>query len=414
MSLQTICLGVSEEIDEIYRRLSKALKDRTEHLRSEIDKYLTTELRYLTHLRENLELEIKNIQSNCDVADKYMVEAVEWDDSELMDTKEIFLKTVEFIRNFEYENNDYNRKIRYTMSVDPNTLVVNLSTFGDLHTVAHPGITNQPGNQNSLQAPSGGPGLLRSKSDHRLASQFRQQEERDDEPCLGGRKFGERPQKSSTSGGGSSGGGSGGAGDRYGESRYGRGNEYEYDYDNEQSSRQPKSRFRSRFVRHQDNDSDNESSRNVKFSEKDKEKERERVLDTEDVTRGQLSGIIRLTDSPRVMKRLQEQESGKKEKKEVAPVAPVQVQRAQVQTKKSAPAAARQLSEDDEIARIKRQNKGAAATSSSAAATGTDSERPTGDRVAALKQQRSSTAGSEERDSSRRSTPHVEVSFDDD
>lgn len=57
--------------------------------------------------------------------------------------------------------------------------------------------------------------------------------------------------------------------------------------------------FRSRFVRshQQDDASDNEQSR-VRFYEKEKEKERERVLDTEDVSRGSLSGIIRLADSP--------------------------------------------------------------------------------------------------------------------
>lgn len=33
LSLQTNCSSVTEEVDEIYRRLAKALKDRTEFLR---------------------------------------------------------------------------------------------------------------------------------------------------------------------------------------------------------------------------------------------------------------------------------------------------------------------------------------------------------------------------------------------
>lgn len=404
LSLQTICFSVSEEIDEIYRRLSKALKDRTEHLRSEIDRYSSTELRYLTHLRENLDLEIKNISSNCDLADKYMIEAVEWDDSELMDTKEIFLKTVEFIRNFEYENTDYNRKVRFNMSVDPNQLVTNLATFGDLHTTSHPAISTT-GSNNTLAPPSSnGPGLMRSKSDHRLAAQFRQQEESrgygaaDDEPLLGGRKFGDRPQRTTGT-------------DRYSD-RYGRGGaattEHDYDYENDQSSRTAKPRFRSRFVRsHQgDTDSDNEQGRNVRFNDKDA-KERERVIDTEDVTRGQLSGIIRMTDSPRVMKRLQETDKVKKEKKEQPP--PVQVQKAQP---KRAPAATRQVSEDDEITRQKRQNKVAA----SSAAVVAEPDRPTSERVAALKRNTNPIV-SEDSDSSpgspvRRTPPQVEVSFE--
>ena len=407
LSLQTNCVSVTEEIDEVYRRMTKALKDRSEHLRTEIDRYLSTELRNLNALKDNLDLEVGNIQSNCDVADKYMNDNVEWDDCELMDTKEIFLKTVEFIRNFEYENADYNRRVRFFMEKNPNELVTIAATFGELHVQPHPASANQ-NSSNTLQPPSSvGPGLMRSKSDHRLATQFRQQQEErgirdEDEPVLGGRKFGERHPARTT--------------DRYsgGESRYGRANEYDYggsEYDND-SSRSGKSRFRSRFVRsHQtDDNSDNEQGRSVRFNEKEKEKERERVIDTEDVARGNLSGIIRLTDSPRVMKRLQEQEKGKKEKKEVAPAAPKAVV-----TKKATPAvAARQMSED-EIDRIKRQNKGAAASTASSAV---DTDRPPADRVAALKSRPS--VASEESDHStptspvRRTPPHVEVSFDED
>lgn len=360
-------------------------------------------MKYLTHLKDNLELEIKNISSNCDFADKHMTEAYEWDDAELMDAKEIFLKSVEFLRSFEYENTEYNRKIRFNMHTDPNTLVSNLATLGDLHMTSHPGIQNHQSSPSLLQPPASGPGLMRSKSDHRLASQFRQQEERggynDDEPVLGGRKFGERPARTTAT-------------DKYGDSssRYGRsGNDYDYDYENEPSSRAGKSRFRSRFVRHHqgDNDSDSEQNKNVRFNEKDKEKERERVLDTEDVTRGQLSGIIRLTDSPRVMKRLQDQDKPKKEKKEQPKPQPPTVTQKKTQ---APPAATRQMSED-EIDRIKRQNKGQ--TSSSV----TETERPPSERVGALRQ-RPQTAASDERDSSsspaRRTPPLVEVSFDED
>ncbi|XP_037049181.1 RING finger protein nhl-1 isoform X3 [Bradysia coprophila] len=401
LSLQTNCLSVSEEVDEVYRRMSKALKDRAEHLRSEIERYLSTELRNLTALKDNLDLEVANIQSNCDVADKYINDNVEWDDCELMDTKEIFLRTVEFIRNFEYENTDYNRRVRFFMEKNPNELVTIAATFGELHVQPHSVAPNTNSNS-SLQPPSG-PGLMRSKSDHRLATQFRQQEERglrdDDEPVLGGRKFGERQARATDRY-------SGGDAGRYGRNDYDYGNDYEPDT----TSRSTKSRFRSRFVRSHQNDdnSDNEQGRNVRFNEKDKEKERDRVIDTEDVARGHLSGIIRLTDSPRVMKRLQEQEKGKKEKKiEATPAAkPAVVKRVTA----AAPAAARQMSED-EIDRIKRQNKGSSASTAAA-----EPDRPTTERVAALKSR--TTAGSEDSDSSpsspvRRTPPQVEADSED-
>lgn len=190
-NIQTNCLSVGEEVEEIYRRLNKALKDRTDYLRGEIDRYLGTELRSLNTLKDNLELEISNILSNCDLADKLMNENLDiWDDCELMDAKEIFLKTVEFIRNFEYENSDYTRKVRLILAHDPNQLVLHVSNFGDLN-IANP--HSHLGQSSGLLQPSGGPGLMRSKSDHRLAAQFRQQEDRgfgergygEDEPILG-------------------------------------------------------------------------------------------------------------------------------------------------------------------------------------------------------------------------------------
>lgn len=81
-SLKANCSSVTEEVEEIHRRLLKALKDRTEHLKNDIDKYATVEMRALDTLRDNLELEIANIQSNCELADKHMTEngTADWDD----------------------------------------------------------------------------------------------------------------------------------------------------------------------------------------------------------------------------------------------------------------------------------------------------------------------------------------------
>ncbi|XP_067629991.1 RING finger protein nhl-1 isoform X2 [Eurosta solidaginis] len=417
-SLQTNCVGVSEEIDEIYRRITKAIKDRTDQLKGEVDRYLTLEMRNLTTLKENLDHEIQNIVSNCDVVDKYMNDTVEWDDCELMDTKEIFLKTVEFLRHFEYENADYTRRVRFLVSLDPNQLVMNLATFGDLNITPH----SQPAGSMSsshLAAPSSGlqPGLMRSKSDHRLATQFRQQEDRvgyNDEPVLGGRKFGERPVRVNT--------------DRYadaGNNRYGgRGGadfDYENDYENDQpTSRSGKSsRFRSRFVRsHQNEDSDSEQQQTQRQHEMEKKKDR--VLNGEDASRGQLSGIIRLSDCARVIQRLADIGKEKKEKKvdteaQAAMQAAIQKQKASMQRpKQQALAAQRQVSEDDEISRIKRQNKNApagVAAQTAAANTGsttmhsTESERPAAERVAALKRTGPPSGVSEESESSNHASP---------
>lgn len=340
INLQTNCGAVAGEVDEIHKRLAKALKDRTDFLRNEVDRYLATELRNLTNLKDNLELELSNIQSNCDLADKYMNDDVEWEDTELVDTKEIFLKTVEFLRNFDYEAGDYNRRVRFIMTHDPNQLVMHVASYGELN------ITQPNAYSSSMQQNQG---LTRSKSDHRLATQFRQQEEakgwqENDEPILGGRKFGERrpppPEKHTRD---------------YGATD---------DYSGYESEHRPaRSRFRSRFVKsHLDNDSDSEQTTRATKAEQ-KEKEKEKVVDTEDATRGPLSGIFRLSDCPRVMQRILDVDSGKKkEKKEPPPPPPKPVQPAP-QPRQRPPPAQRQQSEDDEISRLKRQNKGAAASS---------------------------------------------------
>ncbi|XP_043597282.1 serine-rich adhesin for platelets isoform X1 [Bombus pyrosoma] len=328
LGLQTNCASVAEEVDEIYRRLSKALKDRTEHLRNEVDRYLGTELRGLIQLKENLELEIANIQSNCDLAEAHINENVPWDDSELLDTKELFLRTVEFIRNFEYEAGDYSRRVRFVMAHDPNQLVLHVAGYGELNIKPEAGSGGLLGSSSSLAPPGGSPGLMRSKSDHRLASQYRQQEE-----------------------------------ERLARNRYVP--EYEYDAPEYEVPRN-KSRYRSRFMRHRDgDDSDGDSRSTVRFTSTPQEPSglRERVLDTEDAARGPLSGIFRLTDSPRIMKKLQEYERAGKRKKEEPvshPAQQPQPPKPQVQVRKVPTAMARQTSEDDEISRIKKQNKTAA------------------------------------------------------
>lgn len=343
------CQSVAEEIDEIYRRLTKAVKDRTDYLRTEMDKYVTSEMKNLSTLKDNLELEIANITSNSDLADKYMNESVEWEDCELMDTKEIFLKTVEFIRNFETETSDYSRRIRFSMACDQNQLVNNLSTYGDMHFI-HPPITNQ--SSANLQPTMSG--IMRSKSDHRLTTQFRQQESgfnADDEPLLGGRKFGERPKPLQ---------------EKSSDSRYGCDEDQFHDSSSRSSNN--KNRFRSRFHRGHHEDEDENESRTVKG-----EKEKDKLTSTEDVSKGPLSGIFRILDSPRAMKRVQDIDKGPREKKEVKPVTPVapiqQKTPVTVTPARRPPSAARQQSED-EIDRIKRDNKtaGTSATTESAAA----------------------------------------------
>ena len=70
--LQTNCLSIIEEVDGLYRRLSKSLKDRTDHIKGEIEAFMSKELKALTGLRANLEHEISNFDSNSEFAEKHV------------------------------------------------------------------------------------------------------------------------------------------------------------------------------------------------------------------------------------------------------------------------------------------------------------------------------------------------------
>ncbi|KAB7498365.1 RING finger protein nhl-1 [Armadillidium nasatum] len=117
---QTNSDSVKEEIDNIDKRLQKAIRDRCESLRNEVISYYNTELRNLTLLKEGLEQEISNVDANSELVDKHMDDQTPWDDNELMDTKDIFLKTMEFIRSFDYDAGDYNRRARFLVPDDLN------------------------------------------------------------------------------------------------------------------------------------------------------------------------------------------------------------------------------------------------------------------------------------------------------
>merc|ERR1719348_1639169 len=144
---------------------------------------------------------------------------------------------------------------------------------------------NKTKDSDEFESRSSTGGLSRSKSDHRLVSEFRRQEETSSPPVR--RRFGENrysreANKSRTN--------------------FGRfGGEEEEDDPTGRSSR-----FRSRFLRgDEEEDGDRRKSLHLEEEEtKAAKRERNKVIETEDASRGPLSGCIRLADSSRVIQRL--------------------------------------------------------------------------------------------------------------
>merc|ERR1712121_268838 len=276
--LKTNADTVVTEIDEIHRRLTLALKERTDYLKSSVDKYVIQEMKSLKELKDNLDLEITNITSNSDLMEKNLDDGTKWDDVELMDCKDIFIKMMDWIRNYDTSNEEYTRKIRFTCHDDVNDLTKRILEIGDLKMQE-----NKPKDSDEFESRSSG--LSRSKSDHRLVSEFRRQEENASPPvrrrAFGENRYSREANKSRTNLG------------RYGGD------------DEEDESTGRSGRFRSRFLRgDEEEESDRRNSRNVDEDITLSKKERSKVIETEDASRGPLSGCIRLADSSRVIQRL--------------------------------------------------------------------------------------------------------------
>merc|ERR1719158_1196910 len=270
---------VVKEIEEINRRLTLALKERTDYLKSSVEKYVDNEMKSLKDLKDNLDLEVTNIQSNADLMEKNLDDGTKWDDVELMDCKDIFIKMMDWIRNYDTSNEEYTRKIRFTCHDGVNDLAKRILEIGDLKMQ-----DNKPKDSDEFESRSSG--LSRSKSEHRLVSEFRRQEENASPPvrsrAFGENKYSREANKSRTNLG------------RYGGE------------DEEEESGSRSSRFRSRFLRGDEEDeSDRRNSRHMDSEEAVmSKKERNKVIETEDASRGPLSGCIRLADSSRVIQRL--------------------------------------------------------------------------------------------------------------
>merc|ERR1719431_267722 len=259
-----------------------------------------------------------------------------------MDCKDIFIKMMDWIRNYDTSNEEYTRKIRFTCQWSLNDLAKRILEIGDLKMQ-----DNKPKDSDEFESRSSG--LSRSKSDHRLVSEFRRQEENSSPPvrrrAFGENRYSREANKSRTNLG-----------------RYG-GEEEEEDTTSRSS------RFRSRFLRG-DEDEEGDRRKSLHMEDEDKaaaKKIRDKVIETEDASRGPLSGCIRLADSSRVIQRLKERELEllRPKKKDTPPPAPKPA------PKPSSTPALRPMTDDD-IDRIKKENKAKDAAAAAAGTTTTE------------------------------------------
>ncbi|KAG8198693.1 hypothetical protein JTE90_015516 [Oedothorax gibbosus] len=376
---------VKDEIEEVVRRYTRDLLDTEAKLKHHLDVYLNSELRSMKRLEHDLHIEMNNVNSNCDLVDKYVNNGVDWTDVELTDYKEIFMKTLEFIRAFDSDPTDCIKKVKFTPRSDPDVIHKTIIDFAEvklndeiIHTpgsllnnvdssssnLQNGGMYNSSTNLNGPTVTLTPPSLSRSQSDHKLCSQRQSQKRKDPKSSQNddipeaslSRRFRDRFIR-----------------DRDSSEREIRDNSPSSSWRNRDHSptsswrrdleeaRSQKSRFASREAideidAYEATDS-SPTTRNLPPST-------DFVSETEDATKGPLSGVIRIIDSPHVMERLHHSEVRQKKQKEederkarMPPPAPPPVSRPM----------ARQLSED-EIEKQKKENKAAAAASSATSA----------------------------------------------
>ncbi|CAB4057711.1 TRIM71 [Lepeophtheirus salmonis] len=353
-SLENNANIVMRDIDEIQRRLTTALKERTDYLKATVENYLVSEMRDLKTLKSHLELELINITSNSDLMEKHLNdESTKWDDNELMDCKDIFIKMMDFIRNYDAGSDEYNRRIRFSSHDSVNDIAKKIIDIGDLKlhesSIGRP--SNGYGRSDNDEYDPPIRGLSRSKSDHRLVAEFRRREEDNRSPPLR-RRFGEA---------------------RYSrEDNKSRTNFSRYDEDEDTTlNSSGSSRFRSRFLRTDDEDDFSGSVTNRKSSYLDEDEGtsnksktfRCKVVETEDASRGPLSGCIRLADSTRIIHRLKEMELElkktelKKHELKEHNSSPSQSVVSKLKSRRSPLVPKCSNIDEDEIDRIKKENK---------------------------------------------------------
>lgn len=374
-------LQVKDEIEEVVRRYTRDLLDTEAKLKHHLDVYLKSELKSMRRLEHDLQIELNNVNSNCDLVDKYVNNGVDWTDAELTDYKEIFQKTLDFLRAFDSDPTDCVRKVRFHPRSDPDVIHKTLIDFAEVK--LNDEVVHQPCNgeiQNGLNGscnnvsgptvtltPPQTTALSRSQSDHKLAghrqSQKRGDRGQNDDVDPVSRRYRDRFARDKDS-----------CEQELINNREHSPSSWRRELEDVRTGHQ-RSRFSSKETIDEMECYDNETpQRNAAKQPAFRISEdghisplREHVAETEDATKGPLSGVIRILDSPHVMERLHHSEVRQKKQKEeeerrakMPPPAPPPVSRPMT----------RQMSED-EIEKQKKENKAAAAAAAATPTTTT-------------------------------------------
>lgn len=125
--------SVKREIEDSCKRLINDLELKQKRMLEEVDSYVEQEQKTIDKLKTALVDECKIIESNLTVADEKLTSSkYQWNDFELTETKDIYNRTMEFVRLFDPEIGDYNRKVRFVLIPEFESLRRRLCELGEL------------------------------------------------------------------------------------------------------------------------------------------------------------------------------------------------------------------------------------------------------------------------------------------
>lgn len=213
--------AVLKEIEDSTKRLIEDLQAKQKKLCQEVESFAEQEEKLLSKLQSSCKDELQILEANLKLADEKINgdHKYPWTDRELNEMKEIYSRSMEFVRLFDPDVGDFTRKIRFCLIPEFEVMRRRICELGELKfsesanslmassfqysnaagsvalEVIQAAAQQQPANgaggyglsqsnSNSnlggmsasamLELPSMQNALMRSQSDHRLASQFQQ------------------------------------------------------------------------------------------------------------------------------------------------------------------------------------------------------------------------------------------------
>ena len=132
------CTAIREEIQDVVRRYLKEIKDREDLLLNQVNTFLQAESKSTQHMQDNLDEEIKALNTAVDEAQKLLDPesntSIDEVMSELSAFKEQFSKSVDFLKNFTPDAQEFTKGLKFLRGPsEPDLLHQCILAFGELH-----------------------------------------------------------------------------------------------------------------------------------------------------------------------------------------------------------------------------------------------------------------------------------------